>query len=66
MIVKILFNDGQMATFKGVMHWRYNPLRGMMILQHFPGPDKLACPQIKKIPVDTILAFSATDSEKDN
>ena len=65
MIVKILFNDGQIATFHGILHWRYNPVRSILILQRFPGPDKLACPEVKKIPVDSILAMSATDSEKD-
>ena len=64
MILRIERKDGTKTVFSGILTWRYNPARGALVVHKRTEPDKISCPQIYKLPVETLQALTAEPDEQ--
>ena len=60
MKMTITLKDGRQWHMRGLSHMRYNVQRSVLIIQHTPEPDKIACPEVKHVEAADILSISIT------
>lgn len=63
MNIKVYTSDGGRKDFRHILTWRYNPQRGVLIIHRRVNEDKLACPQIYKLPISEVLSITAEPEE---
>lgn len=64
MTVRILLDTSEEKAFYGVSNMRYNPSRGVLIIDRYTDPNLISCPEIFKVPISHIVAISAHVEER--